>query len=278
MKFGPLQNTFFNADEGAYSIVTNRERDDGQITVTAADGEAGVVLAALGAANLPRMAADGLRQKLRVIHRDGREMPASLTINYPKATGDELRIYRSAKDGFDFEAGDVWYVFRRGFDLVVGCMRESDWRTIGTSDSSDDSFQMSVDSTDSTPPPGYVEFAGRKIARDPSISRKALIRSGFVCEYTGQATPFISKRTGKPYVEAHHLIPLGLQPRFNFSLDRMENIVALNPLWHRAIHHAEIGTVRHILSDLARKRAEFLGESGVGVEELIALYGCEQIL
>lgn len=118
MKFGPLHKAYFSADEGAYSKVTSRERTDYQITVSEADGEAAVVLTAIGASNIPREAADGKRQQVTVVQRTGTETPTTITINYPKATGDELRIYRSAKDGFDFEADDIWYVFRRGKNFL----------------------------------------------------------------------------------------------------------------------------------------------------------------
>jgi len=277
MKFGPLQKAYFNADEGAYSIVTGRERDDGQITVTEAEGEANIVLSAIPRANIPRGAAAGKRQSLDVIHRDGQELSGSLTINFPKADRDELRIYRSAQDGFDFEAGDVWYVFRRGIKLTVGCMSEPKWRSIGTTDESDYDFQQSVNGAEQPTRPNYVGFAGRRIKRDPSIAKQAIINSGYVCEYTNQPTPFISNVTGQPYVEAHHLVPLGLQTDFKFSLDVADNIVALNPLWHSAIHHAEPRMVRTILSNLSEKRRHFLTHHGITAPFLIELYGCETI-
>lgn len=278
MKFGPLHKAYFSADEGAYSVVTSRERNDGQITVTDADGEAAVVLTALGATNIPRGAAAGQRQQVTVIERSGTENPTTITINFPKSDRDELRVYRSEKDGFDFEADDIWYVFRRGKKLFVGCMHEPKWRSIGTSDQQDDAFQDEVDSTDPSAPPGYVEFAGKKIPRDSRIARQAIQKAGYVCEYSNQPTPFISKSTGKTYVEAHHLIPLGLQPGFTFPLDSLDNIVALSPIWHRAIHHAEPTTVQAILKALGAKRKNYLHSHGIDEHLLIQLYGCEDIV
>ncbi len=279
MRFGPLQKIYFQAEEGAFSVVTPGERSDGQITVTIADGEASVVETALGAANIPRSAAGGKRQQVTVIRRDESEQAASLTINYPKPSGQELRIYRSVSDGFDFEAGDIWYVFsRRGRQsLYVGCMTESKWRSIGTTDDNDQAFQDLVDSPTIPAQAAYVEFAGQRIARDPGVARAAVEKACYQCEYSGQPSPFLSKRTGKPYIEAHHLIPLGLQPRFAFNLDIEPNITALNPLWHRAIHSAEPRTVRSILKVLASKRASFLDTHRVTQDMLMSLYGCEKI-
>ncbi|MBC2604235.1 HNH endonuclease [Puniceicoccus vermicola] len=278
MKFGRLQKSYFNADAGAYSIVTDRERTDGQITITEADGEADIVLSALGASSIPRGAAAGARQPLSVVQKDGSERAASVTINYPKNDGNELRIYRNAGDGFDFETGDVWFVFQRAGALLVGCMPEPQWRAIGTTDPHDDRFQATVDSTDNSQPKGVIEFAGKRYPRDPAVSRQAILNSGYICEFTGMATPFISKRTGMPYLEAHHLIPLGLQAAFNLNLDCVDNVVALNPLWHRAIHHAEPRMVQQILTDLSQKKESFLKIHNVDQFELIQLYGCEEIV
>ena len=276
MKFGKLQKVHFKATEGAYSIVTDRERVDGQITITERDGESGIVLSALNAARIPRGAAQGNRQNLTIIQRDGIEKSGNLTINFPKDSGNELRIYRSEDNGFDFNAGDVWYVFRRRTNLFVGCVAETQWRGIGTTDLYDDEFQDIVDSKQSISP-CQVEIFVKKFLRNPNHSRAALERSHYRCEYSGEPTPFISKRTAMPYLEAHHLIPFGLQPEFEFNLDTPKNIVALNPLWHRAIHHAEPQTVRKILEILAKKRTEFLLNNGVSASDLAHLYGCEEI-
>lgn len=278
MKFGPLQKTYFKADEGAYSIVTKRERMDGQITITETDGEADVVLSALGINNIPRGATTGKRQPLSVVQKDGSELNTSLTINFPKDSGKELRIYRSAKDGFDFEPGYIWFVFLKAGALRVGCMPEPQWRAIGTTDGLDDSFQEVVDSAESGQAKTVIEFAGKRYPRDPSVSRQAIVDSGFTCQFSGEATPFISKKSGMPYLEAHHLIPLGLQAAFSFDLDCVENVVALNPLWHRAIHHAEPRMVQKILTVLSQKRNGFLVDHQVDLTLLIRLYGCEEIV
>ncbi len=277
MKFGPLQKAYFNADDGAYSIVTEDERNNSQITITETDGESTIVTDILGTSNIPRKATGGVRQSLRILPRSGTEQQSDLAINFPKHKGNELRIYRSVQSGFDYEAHDIWFVFRRGSDLVVGSMRESDWRSIGTSDSSDDAFQAILEDNQKNYTPVFVDFAGRKVARDPAISRQAILNSGYVCEYTQTPTPFTSKRTGKPYLEAHHLIPLGFQNDFSFPLDKIENIVALNPLWHRAIHHAEPKTVQSILTNLANRRKSFLQSHKIDHRLLIELYGCEDI-
>lgn len=280
MKFSPLQKAYFGVTDGAYSIVTPNERDKGQITLSETDGESQIAVGHFGEDCIPRMASGG--KKLPVMMHDrisgGIGLAAELTINFPKSEGNELRIYRGAAAGFAYKAGDVWFVYVKNNILHVGSMPEHQWRAIGTLDSKDEEFQEAVDGDAGPHTPKYVEFAGRSIAREPLFSRQAIVDSGYICSYSGEPTPFISKRTKKPYLEAHHLIPLGLEPILGFPVDFPENIFALNPLWHKAVHHAEPATVRAILSKLATQRPNLLSAKGLDIHQLIRLYGCEIIV
>lgn len=279
MKFSPLQKAYFRATDGAYSIVTSDERKKRQITVTETDGESQIAVSHFGECNIPRKANNGKSLPAMVFNQSLKQFrAANLTINFPKSKGNELRIYRGAHSGFAYEAGDVWYVFVKNKKLYVGSMPEHQWRTIGTLDSNDEEFQEAVDGDAGPHTPKYIEFAGKSIARDPVIARQAIIDSRHICAYSGEPTPFISRRTGKPYLEAHHLIPLGLEPILGFKVDIPENIFALNPLWHRAIHHAKPAKVRSILTKLARQRPNLLSAKGLDIHQLVRLYGCEIIV
>ncbi|QXD25379.1 hypothetical protein F7C95_05645 [Opitutia bacterium ISCC 51] len=277
MKFEKLQKLYFNADNGAYSIVTKDERKKGQITITENDSEAALVVDHFGEDKIPRTGSKGNPLVINVRARNGTEGVGELTINFPKSKGNELRVYRKSEYGFDYEAGEVWFVFRRGAELVIGSLPENEWRSIGTNDSSDAYFQEEIEKPGLDAVPSFVEFSGRRIPRDPRVSRLALEQSGFICEYSGEPTPFISRVTGNPYLEAHHFIPLGLQDSFNRSLDCVENILPLNPLWHRAIHHAEPGFVRDMLDSMYPQRRAFLMDCGVDQANLVRLYGVEEI-
>lgn len=77
-------------------------------------------------------------------------------------------------------------------------------------------------------------------ARDPKVAADAIARANYRCEadtQDAQHTYFISKRSRKNYVEAHHLVPVSRQDVFEYSLDVRENIVALCPHCHRLVHH-----------------------------------------
>jgi hypothetical protein len=60
MKFSALQKVFFDAEQGAYSIVTADERSNSQLTITDTDGESEIVISAVGASSIPRQAEQGV--------------------------------------------------------------------------------------------------------------------------------------------------------------------------------------------------------------------------
>ena len=276
MLFSPLQKVHFNAVKGAYSVVTSREYQDGQITLTDGDGEKQIAFGHFGEENIPRT---NSKLPMKVWLSVDEIVDSEVKLRYPKSAGTELRIYASEESRFKFKSGDVWFIYEsRSGELVVGSMSEQTWRAIGSEDPTDADYQNAVDSVDIAPPLGNTSYLVNGFPRDPAIARKAIETSGYLCAYTGEATPFISKRSGFPYLEAHHIIPLSLQSHFDFNLDCVDNILALNPLWHRAIHHAMPQTTREIVTSLYSRRANFLISRNLEVDDLILLYGCEEIL
>ncbi|MBC2607498.1 HNH endonuclease [Pelagicoccus albus] len=279
MLFSTLQKAFFNASDGAYSIVTDDERFNSQITLTDSDGESQIAISHYESKGIeiPRLKTAGRKLPICIWGNEVSTSESQLAVNYPKPTGNELRIYRNVRQGFSYESGDVWFIYRSEGRLFVGSMPVAQWRSIGTRDENDSAFQETIEHDSSSSIPDLIDYSGQRIPRDPAIAREAISRSQHLCAYTGKPTPFTSRRTGYPYLEAHHLIPLGLQSQFDFRLDCVENIVALNPLWHRAIHHAVPPTVSEIVTRLAERRAAFLGHHGLSPADLIRLYGCEEI-
>lgn len=98
--------------------------------------------------------------------------------------------------------------------------------------------------------------------RDYKLAKTAIKNSNYNCEYAAieklNHTTF-NKQNGFQYVEAHHLYPLGFQKDFlPINLDRLENIVALCPNCHRAVHYANLITKRKILKPLFDERTPSL--------------------
>jgi 5-methylcytosine-specific restriction protein A len=276
MKFGRLQLSYFRATEGAYSIVTDDERRKGQITLTEADGEAAIAIQALGHANIPRGAANGLLSAVTVRRPDGSEERGKLTINFPKARGDELRIYRNARAGFNYEAGDVWFIYRRGRRLFVGAMKESVWRTLGRQDMEDERYVELAEESLITPP-APSRILALRYPRDPQLALRAFRRSNFQCEFDPRHRLFVSRVSGLPFLEPHHLVHVSLQSQYEKRLDHPDNIFALCPWCHRAVHHAETGLVTNILDTLLNRRGDLHRRLGQSRLDILRLYNCENI-
>lgn len=99
-------------------------------------------------------------------------------------------------------------------------------------------------------------------------------KSNHQCEFDPTHQTFLSKRTKKNFVEAHHLIPLEFQYQFQNSLDVPANIVALCPNCHRAIHGAVLDYRSEMIECLYEQRREELRKCGLDIElaDLLELY------
>lgn len=126
------------------------------------------------------------------------------------------------------------------------------------------------------PPPLSDLTRGVAIRRDKDEAADALWEAKFRCEIRGDAEVFTSARTGLPYVEAHHLIPLSFQPQFQHSLDTRANIVSLSPFIHRLLHHGIPEEKNLVIKTLYEKRRDVLLQAGIdlGLPRLLAMYGC----
>jgi 5-methylcytosine-specific restriction enzyme A len=276
MKFGTIQKRKFETSKGAYSRVTDRENYDSQITLT--DYEADLVVTHFGKSSIyvgnvgsnREMSAKQFR-----LFPDGQRI--DLNVVYPKPNKTELRLYISSRAGFKPDGGQIWFIFKKDDDLWIGAMSEIAWRNVSSEvkqDEFDDDYQQTVNDCDN------IRISRLKerdtYARDRNIALKRLELSGFTCEYDSTHNLFSSRFSRKPYLEVHHLIPMGLQSEFSRSLDIMNNVFCLCPYCHRAVHHAEEPLAREILKKLSDKRS-ILDEFSLSVTELFSLYAVEEI-
>lgn len=113
-----------------------------------------------------------------------------------------------------------------------------------------------------------------KWSRDAGISKTALNKSGYCCEFDSTHESFISKNTGEIYLEAHHLIPMNAQQDFEYSLDVVGNVISLCPNCHKKIHHSTPDEVEIMLKKFYNERKNILEKYGIGIsfEELKKLY------
>lgn len=278
MKFNELQKAFFNATEGAWSSVTSTEAKDGQVTATTSDGEKEIILGMIPKHLIPRTADQEGKIDTRVLQRSGKIECVDLRIAFPKATGEELRVYAGKNEsGLYFEVGDAWFVYKScDGNLVVGSMPQYTWENIGTTDSLEEAFELPRQEEKDGDRVRYRSKTGQEIVRNPSLINEALGNADWQCEYSGRRdASFISARTGNTYLEGHHLIPLACQSMFGEqTLDTPENLVVLNPLWHRAIHYGVKEIKLEIVSALYDRRFTVSSRFGVKKDDLFKLYGC----
>ena len=118
-----------------------------------------------------------------------------------------------------------------------------------------------------------VNIAGHSVyPRNPIVAENAIRNSGFQCQYDSAHKSFTSKRTGKKYLEPHHLIPLSYHSKYNSSLDVPENIVALCSDCHNCVHYGK--DAKKILTKLYNYKIKELNSIGITItlDELLRMY------
>jgi len=282
-KFTTQEESFFGAKLGAYSIVTPREFIDSQITID--QYEKAVLHNVISTASIPRMRVRARTAPKFKFKLFGSSKVVSLNITYPKSMGNETRLYISSNAGFKPKAGEIWFIFYDGRDLVLGSMDATRWSAIGGSqvksvsnilnavkpcfDKDDDKYQRALH--------GLLPSSRRSVTykhnRVKSVATSALNNANFSCEIDPSHNTFLST-TGQQYVEAHHLVPLSKQSDLPVSLDIVENIVALCPTCHRAVHYSEITERLNLLRKLYTARCSRLKSVQIDVTlaELSVMY------
>lgn len=274
MKFSALQKVYFDADDGAYSVVTPDERKHRQLTITDLDGESEIVISALGLSSIPRESASSAKSKLWLWEGHHIAKPIELTINFPKKSKNELRVYRNISSGFAYDEGDVWFVFTSNGKLFIGSMPEVDWRKIGRLDAEDSLYTGSIYEPEIIPPKLASVL---KHHRSRETALKAINRSGFQCEAEPTIPLFTARSTGKPYLEPHHLIPVSLSAAFPKSLDHLDNIYALSPHHHRRVHFGKAEECVEVIERLLHRRSSVLSRYGVTLANIVEFYNCNKI-
>lgn len=125
-------------------------------------------------------------------------------------------------------------------------------------------------------PEPIVNKGGKKQwIRNAAKASKALMLSNYTCEIDSSHETFISKSTNMPYVESHHLIPMGKQGEFQYDLDQLANLISLCPLCHRLIHLGTDVDKEKLLRKLYSQRKERLENIGIEINfsELKQVYG-----
>ncbi|MEX0597469.1 MAG: HNH endonuclease [Candidatus Paceibacterota bacterium] len=274
MKFSNHHRGYFNADKGAFSVITERENFDSQLTFT--DVEAEIILDFFSEGNIHRgRVSDNPKLSKKAFKLFNGGTTVFLNVNFPKDEGSEIRLYLSKRAGFKPTAGDIWFLYIKDSELWIGSMPKPKWDKLGLSkgsgrnDESDYLYQEEIHTNDEEK---IVNLKFRDVfKRDRRLALLRMQESNFTCEVDYEHDLFISRFSGFPYLEAHHLVPLGASEIFDSSLDILNNIFCLCPNCHRAIHHAEGGHAKQLIDRLINK-SSVLDKFSLEKEDLYYLY------
>jgi 5-methylcytosine-specific restriction enzyme A len=282
-EFSGRLRSYFQCDRGAYSPVTWTEAKDGQITLTGAEKK--IVVDYFGADSLaPYKGNDDVLQAAGLdAKRPFRKFPTGELVfpkvKYPKPDKTELRLYFN-KDEFKVSEGFFWGTFIRNGEIWICYF--SPWLEKEIEASSDaisgraialeaeeDSYQDKINET----LPSQKTTSTMAWNRNPQIAFTALKNSGFICEVRPDLETFISRSNGKPFLEAHHLIPMKIQNEFpNTNLDTVENICVLTPFVHRKLHHAPFEKILPDLIKLLDSRKQLLERLSIVQDDVLGMY------
>lgn len=281
--FDKKMRTYFGCSEGAYSEVTATEAKDGQITLTGEEKR--IIVEFFGERELGkyRGSVSTLTKKGLDARRSFRIFPAGKIVRpkvlYPKSEGSELRLYFSDQS-FKVQSGYNWGVFKRDDELwlcsfgknalkaIEGGLDTKSRIQILDDDEDDESYQEAAND------PELIEKHGKAWKRNPKLGAKAIADAGHKCELFPNHETF-DGRTGKPFMEAHHIVPLGLQHAFTKptqNLDKRDNVCCLNPWTHRLLHHGRVEDFEKQLVRLLERRKNLLKRLGLTTEDVLALY------
>lgn len=120
---------------------------------------------------------------------------------------------------------------------------------------------------------------GRRPKTNPILGKIAITRAYYCCEFDHDHETFISNRTHKQYMEAHHLIPVANQEtvwnKYHKNIDCVENLVSLCPNCHKAFHYGTKEVKTRMIETLFNAISHKYRAIGLNIpiEEIKQLYG-----
>ena len=237
---------FFQCKHGAYSVITKDEFKKSQVTFVGAEKELAESYFGEKLKNhqgsIKEIKSQGIDPELEFRIYPTGEIKR-LTVSYKTNRSNELRYY-ARKDVFKPQAGEYWCIFEKNDEIWLGAF--SEWmlnainQKIITNDArisliepEVDEYQQIINQVE----PQKIKSKSMKWKRNPIVAAKALNQASYKCELYPKHPAFISRTTGKNYVEAHHLIPMSLQGKFSHeNLDNIDNICVLGPYINKKIH------------------------------------------
>lgn len=285
-KFDDALLGIFECSRGGFSKVTENEFDKSQVTLVGIEQEiveslvADIALRYGDKAQIKELA--GSEQVTVRRWPDGEQINVTLYYKPEKDNSgptNELRMYLNKS--FKPEPGVNWCIFDRDTELWIGQFSDDAFELPSNPVSlvkalrpqlepETDDYQAAINSGS----PESVQSVVTKWKRNPKIGARAIKSAGYKCEVEPEAPTFNSRYTGKPFMEAHHLVPMKVQSDFKgVNLDSTGNICSLGPMAHRKIHFAPLADIVDSIASLHDRKKDFMDELGISVDDLIKIYG-----
>lgn len=193
-----------------------------------------------------------------------------------KATGDLGRGYQiAAIESFVYPAEALptdehffadldhllanYLVLAQRFDsdlFSLFTVREEEFQLVALEKAAAQQGELTVAVAGGVPVGDGASLGSKGYVRSPVVAANAIRAAKFLCEIDESHWTFISHAKQQRYVEAHHLIPISQQKKFQFSLDVVSNIVALCATCHRRLHYGHVKEKKALLRALLTDRRE----------------------
>lgn len=120
----------------------------------------------------------------------------------------------------------------------------------------------------------------KKYKRNPLLGKIAIQNAYYCCEVDPLHKTFISAKTKKNFMEAHHLVPVKYQQDVwkvhGINVDCVENIVSLCPTCHRAFHNGTKEVKREYIKRIFDKiLPRYMSiDFNISIEDIYKYYNC----
>lgn len=121
----------------------------------------------------------------------------------------------------------------------------------------------------------------KTLKRNPILGKISIKLAYYSCEFNHEHKTFTSYRTNKPYMEAHHLVPIEFQmkiwDKFHINVDCLENIVSLCPNCHKAFHFGTKEVKTQMITKIFEKIIHKYKAIGfnISIDEIKELYNAK---
>lgn len=118
--------------------------------------------------------------------------------------------------------------------------------------------------------PNVGKYGNRKqYSKNPLLGKCAIKLANYKCGADPSHSTFTAGRARKPYMEAHHLIPVCFQQEmwdnYRVNIDCIENLVSLCPTCHKAVHYGSEEVKEKLIEDLYKKCAPKFKKIGLNI-------------